>query len=88
MQKEINNIEVCLRDLLAELMEVDPQVISTTSTFSELGVDSLVGLRFVRRVRDVVGVEIELESVFDYPTLAQLAFYVQDQQSLLLAEIE
>jgi acyl carrier protein len=79
VQKEIEDLDLSLRDILAELMEVDSSEISMTKNFSELGLDSLVGLRFVRRVKDVTGIEVDLEWVFDHPTLSQLASHIKNQ---------
>jgi acyl carrier protein len=45
-------------------------------TFAEQGVDSLIGLRFVRKIQDLVELDIELEWIFDYPTVQKLAEFL------------
>ncbi|UZS66442.1 acyl carrier protein [Pseudomonas syringae] len=72
----MNNLESRLRDELAALLCIEPTQLSITAKFDELGVDSLIGLRFSRKVHDLTNIEIDIESVFDYPTLAQLAAFL------------
>jgi acyl carrier protein len=74
--------ETCLRQLLAELLETPAQEVALDQTLAELGVDSLIGLRFARRINDALGIEVELEWLFDYPTIAQLAALLERQTSV------
>jgi len=69
-------LEQQLRDLLADVMDVAPQELSVGVDLEEQGVDSLVALRFSRRISDLVGSEVELEALFDYPTIAALAGFL------------
>ncbi|WP_332728242.1 acyl carrier protein [Pseudomonas sp. ESBL9] len=68
-----------LRDELAALLDMDPALVSTTAYFDELGVDSLIALRFARKVHDLTNIEIDVECVLENPTLAQLAVFVDTQ---------
>jgi acyl carrier protein len=65
--------EIQLRDLLARLLEVDAASISTRLPMTEQGIDSLLGLRFARLVQDQTGREIDIEWLFDYPTIEAFA---------------
>lgn len=65
-----------LRDELAALLDMDPTLLSTTANFGELGVDSLIGLRFARKIHDLTSIEIDIETILDHPTLTQLAWFV------------
>jgi acyl carrier protein len=65
-----------LRLALAELLENDPGQVTADANFAELGMDSLVALRFARKVKDLTGIEIELESLFDYPSVAELSTFL------------
>ncbi|WP_162253026.1 acyl carrier protein [Duganella sp. Root1480D1] len=65
-----------LRMLLAGLLQVPPEQLASGSTLSELGVDSLLGLRFARKIQDTTGTEFDLEWLFDYPTIEQLAAFL------------
>lgn len=70
--------ELWLRDVLAELMEVDVSQISAEQPFSEQGVDSLIGLRLTRKLEDQLGVEVELEWLFDHPSIQALARFLDE----------
>lgn len=75
----MNTLERRLRDELAALLEVGADTLSLTAPFDELGVDSLIGLRFARKLEDATGVAVDLEYLFDYPTLAQLAAFLESE---------
>jgi acyl carrier protein len=68
-----------LRDTLAEIMKVDPNALSVIAPFWELGVDSLIALRFAGKIEDLYRTEVQLEWLFDYPTICQLALFLDDQ---------
>lgn len=68
-----------LRDVLAELMEIDASQISLDQSFSEQGVDSLTGLRLTRKLEDQLGVEVELEWLFDHPSIQELARFLDER---------
>lgn len=70
--------EQYLHTALAELMAIDPAQLSLTTPLTEQGVDSLIGLRLARKIQDLIGdeVEVELEWIFDYPSIAELAQFL------------
>jgi acyl carrier protein len=71
--------EQCLRQALGDVLETDAHLLTGAMTFSDLGLDSLTGLRFMRQVQDIAGVEIELEWMFDYPTTQRLAEFLNQR---------
>ena len=79
------NIENRLRHALADLLEVDVQQISPTMSFDDLGLDSLLGLRFARKVGEVIDVETDLEWIFDYPTVRELSGFLEQRAASLAA---
>lgn len=78
--------EQLLRHALAGVIEVDAQEVSLTLPFAEQGVDSLVGLRFARQIQDLLDTEVELEWMFDHPTIRQLSEFLDKQFGHLEAE--
>lgn len=72
----MTDLEQSLQTLLASLVERETAQISVTQLLSEQGVDSLIGLRFARKIQDLTGREVELEWLYDYPTIRQLANFL------------
>jgi acyl carrier protein len=67
--------------LLGALRETlgDEPGLSTQTNFAELGLDSLTGLRFLRKAQNALGVEIDLEWLFDHPSVAELACFLHER---------
>ena len=76
---DMTHRELELRNALASTMQVDPETLSMTAEFSQQGVDSLIALRFIRRIEDMIGTEVDLEWAFDYPTLRDLARFLDER---------
>lgn len=72
-----------LQCILCEVLGVGESEVSATSSFSELGMDSLLGLRFARRLQDAFGVEVEPEWLFDHPRVDQLANFLDQHLGVL-----
>jgi amino acid adenylation domain-containing protein len=68
-------VEVRLAALVGELLGVHP--IGVADNFFLLGGHSLLGTQLIARLRDAFGVELSLRSVFDHPTLEDLALEVE-----------
>jgi len=47
------------------------------TTFQELGGDSLVGIQMLARVREQLGVQLPIHTVFDAPTIAALSIVIE-----------
>lgn len=73
----MTQFEQCLVDILADLTATERSAISLTTTLDQQGVDSFIALRMARAVHDRTGIELELEKLFDYPTVSQLAQHLQ-----------
>ena len=68
-------LEIALCDILANLFQVDQ--ISVTDDFFELGGDSLRAIEYVALLHNE-GITIALQNVFDYPTVRQLAQFINE----------
>jgi aryl carrier-like protein len=78
--------EQLLRSALAELIDVDAHAVCVNTPFAEQGIDSLLGLRFVRRVQDLLGAEVELEWLFDHPSIRELSAFLDERFGALDAQ--
>jgi len=73
----MSTYEQYLQSALAELMHLPPEQISLTVPLSEQGVDSLIGLRLARKMTELTCIEIDLEWIYDYPSIDQLALFLE-----------
>jgi len=69
--------ELLLRGTIAKVMGIDPEGISGSRSFFEQGIDSLSALRICRSLADALGHDVELDWVFDHPTIEQLAAHLE-----------
>ena len=59
---------------LADIVEADdPAAIDPRRGFAELGIDSLMATRILDRVRDALNLELPVTTMFNYPTVPELA---------------
>jgi polyketide synthase PksN len=68
-----------LTRLLAETLRSPSVTVAPTHGFADLGMDSMLGLRFARRIEDELGFAIELEWLFDHPSVRQLSHFLEQQ---------
>jgi acyl carrier protein len=90
------SVEEALSRMWLELLNVEQ--VSIDDNFFELGGHSLLATQLVSRLRDAFEVEVPVRSVFEAPTIAQLAVVIAQQQAehvedredinRLLAELE
>jgi acyl carrier protein len=68
-------IEVRLATLISGLLDLPS--IGVTDDLFDLGGHSLLATQLIVRLRDVFGVDLSLRTVFDHPTVAELAVEVE-----------
>jgi acyl carrier protein len=68
-------LDAALRTLFATLLEVDPDTVGDDDFF-ELGGDSLLVIKLVARIRRTLSRELSPGDVFDHPTVASLARFL------------
>ncbi|MBW8851154.1 MAG: SDR family NAD(P)-dependent oxidoreductase [Xanthomonadales bacterium] len=68
-----------LRALLAGELRMEPQDIGEDEQFVDLGLDSITGVTWIRRINEHYGTAIEAIRVYSYPTLRLLAGFVREQ---------
>jgi amino acid adenylation domain-containing protein len=70
--------EALLVDIWAELLRVES--LGVTEGFFDLGGHSLLAMRVIARVRDVFGVDLSLRTLFEAPTVRELARAVDERR--------
>ncbi|RKG92589.1 condensation domain-containing protein, partial [Corallococcus carmarthensis] len=68
-------VEQLIADQWAELLKVER--VGLSDNFFDLGGHSLIGTQVVSRLRELFGVELPLQQIFDAPTVALLAARVE-----------
>ncbi|NEQ77288.1 MAG: amino acid adenylation domain-containing protein [Okeania sp. SIO2C9] len=85
-----NSVELQLAHIWSEILGVSP--VGIHNNFIELGGDSLLATKIIGLVRDRFGVELPLNRLFEYPTVAELAKIVtqvaQEERSNPLPSLE
>ena len=61
--------------LLAEHVEIDPDTITTDTTFESLGIDSLDTVEMIMDLEDELGIELELDE--KVATVGELAAFIE-----------
>ncbi len=75
-----NEIQRAIVDMWQDLLGIDQ--VGIHDNFFDLGGHSLLGVQLISRVRDAFQMELSLESIFESPTIADIAKFVDaDRQS-------
>ncbi len=67
-----------LIEALTKLLGPDDKTLGPATNFSEIGLDSITGLRFCREIGERIGEEAEFEWLYDYPSVRELAKFLND----------
>ncbi|OHX19451.1 SDR family NAD(P)-dependent oxidoreductase [Chromobacterium sphagni] len=62
--------------LYAEVADIPPDRL-----FADLGVDSVIGVEWVRKINETLGVDLKATALFEHPTIRQLAAHVAAEQA-------
>ncbi|MFI6099276.1 beta-ketoacyl synthase N-terminal-like domain-containing protein [Lentzea sp. NPDC051213] len=69
-------IDSVLTEMLSSVLYLGPGELDPERSFQDLGVDSILGVEFVRAVNGRFGLEVKATSLYDHPTPASFAGYV------------
>jgi len=64
---------------LAEALYIDVSEIERDLQFTELGLDSIVGVEWVKKINQSFDTNLNATDVYDYPTLNDFTVYIQNQ---------
>ena len=68
-----------LRGLLAAELHLEIEEIDEDSQFVDLGLDSIVGVTFIRKINEKFGITLQATIVYSYATLLALSEYIQGE---------
>ena len=69
-----------LKNIIAEVLQVDPDEISMDTTFDDLGGDSLDLYQIILEVQDKLSVEVDEEKVAEIKTVGEAVELIQDAE--------
>ncbi|HEX8617120.1 MAG TPA: SDR family NAD(P)-dependent oxidoreductase, partial [Thermoanaerobaculia bacterium] len=76
-QMSLDHVRRLITENLAEALRMEVAAIRSDAPFADYGVDSIIGVNFVRTVSEALQIELETTSLFEYSTVDQLAEYIQ-----------
>ncbi len=82
----IEQLQPELRRSLAQALYLDENAIDNDKSFVDLGLDSIVGVEWVKAINKAYGLEISATRVYDYATIRALAGFVHGELAKLPPE--
>lgn len=71
-----------LRASLAQALYMDEEELDDTLQFVDLGLDSIVGVEWIKAINETYGTDVKATKVYDYPSLREFAGYLQTELSI------
>ena len=68
-----------LREILAKELHLEEHEIEDNIQFIDLGLDSITGVTWIRKINEIYKINIEATKIYSYPTLAQLSQFVKEE---------
>jgi acyl transferase domain-containing protein/acyl carrier protein/enoyl-CoA hydratase/carnithine racemase len=72
-----NEIMQRIQLMLAEELHMHPDEIDADSNFMDLGMDSIIGVTWVKKINQVYGLTVPATKVYNYSTIRNFAAYIQ-----------
>lgn len=69
-------VTAAIRTKLAGFLMIDEQLIADERAFFDLGMDSITAVEFSGDLNDLFGLDMHVDAVFDYPSVASLAQHI------------
>lgn len=73
---ELSNIEAKLTASFAEMMMMSTDEINVNMSFLDLGLDSVIGVEWIKTLNEQLGLELRASCIYDHPTVKQLGEYI------------
>jgi acyl carrier protein len=76
IQQRQELLESYLQEVLGKVLKLATRKIDRDRPLGSMGLDSLMGLEFVRRLSNALQIAVPATVVFNYPTIQQLAVHL------------
>ena len=87
-EKPRTMVEEELLAIWTDLLKLDPQDVSIDDNFFALGGHSLLATQALSHVQKIFQVELPLRSLFEKPTIAEMALVIEQMQHEMLSQAE
>jgi acyl transferase domain-containing protein/tryptophanase/SAM-dependent methyltransferase len=78
-QRSLDHARKVIVETLSEALLLDTALIRNDAPFAEYGLDSIIGVNFVRTISETLQIELEATSLFEYSTADDLAQYIENK---------
>ena len=75
-EKTLQFIKSILKEMLAKKLNMKSTALDEDKRFIDLGVDSIIGIRWIRTINEKYGLSLDVTKVYSSPTLQDLSKYV------------
>jgi len=79
VKSTLGSITSALKKLLAHELHMPEEDVDEDAQFVDLGLDSIYGVTWVRKINEKYGLAIEAIKVYSYPTLTEFSSYVKEE---------
>jgi acyl transferase domain-containing protein/enoyl-CoA hydratase/carnithine racemase/acyl carrier protein len=76
-------VTASLRKVLANELQMQESDVDENAQFVDLGLDSISGVTWIRKINEKYGTSVEATKVYNYPTLGQLSRHVKAEAEKL-----
>ncbi|WP_434151550.1 SDR family NAD(P)-dependent oxidoreductase [Methylocaldum gracile subsp. desertum] len=76
------DVQQQLRKLLANVLYLETDEVDVDEKFSDLGLDSITGVEWTKQISRAFGIKVEVTTIYDHPTIGELAKHVAACQTL------
>lgn len=78
---EINLINILI-NTLSKVLKIEPKEINIDKAFMDLGIDSILGFKFINEVNNALKLNLTETIIFDYSNIRNLAKYIYSNMNL------
>lgn len=82
-----DDISLTIKKLLADELHLDVEEIEDDTPFIDLGLDSITGVTWIKKINDHYTTTIEATKIYSYPTIIQLSEFVRSEAKIDVEQI-
>ncbi|MBW8688278.1 SDR family NAD(P)-dependent oxidoreductase [Chitinophaga rhizophila] len=71
------DIETTLKNSLSEVLYLDTAQLDSNARFTDIGIDSIIGVEWVRTINRIYSLNLPATRLYDYPSIRELAAYLR-----------